>query len=182
MWNLTVIMTRDRWCDGNTVTATALVSVNMCNIMYNNMCDRPWGFSSLMRDTKQCLIVTGDSPSLGACDSGTRALESSSLTLVLLLLVSRQITRSFLATLADTLWDRCPGGYRGRDAVVNHLSVLSINQWITMMIHSINQKVWTPTHSRVFLYFLLFSTLYNNSEDMKTMKHIWNHVVTKKVF
>ena len=28
----------------------------------------------------------------------------------------------------------------------------------------------TPTHSRVFLYFLLFSTLYNNSEDIKTMK------------
>jgi hypothetical protein len=41
----------------------------------------------------------------------------------------------------------------------------------------------TPTHSRVFLYFLkLFSTLQNNSDDIKTMKwHIWNHVVTKKV-
>ena len=29
----------------------------------------------------------------------------------------------------------------------------------------------------------IFSTLYNNSEDVKTMKkHIWNHVVTRKVF
>ena len=28
----------------------------------------------------------------------------------------------------------------------------------------------TPTHSKVFLYFLLFSTLLNNSEDNKTMK------------
>ena len=28
----------------------------------------------------------------------------------------------------------------------------------------------TPTNSRVFLYFLLFSTLYNKSEDIKTTK------------
>ena len=33
-----------------------------------------------------------------------------------------------------------------------------------------------------YLYFLLFSTLLINTEDIKTMKeHIWNHAVNKNV-
>ena len=46
----------------------------------------------------------------------------------------------------------------------------------------IQSKVWTHSHSVVFLYSFLFSTLQINTEYIKTMKeHIWNDVVNKKV-
>ena len=48
-------------------------------------------------------------------------------------------------------------------------------------VYSASQKCGHTYSFQGFCLFLLFSTLYNNSEDIKPMKlHIWNHVVTKK--
>jgi hypothetical protein len=54
---------------------------------------------------------------------------------------------------------------------------------LTFSVHTVPVKgLDTSTLSRVFLYFLLFPALQNNSEDINTRKrHTWNPVVSKKV-
>jgi hypothetical protein len=52
---------------------------------------------------------------------------------------------------------------------------------VGMYRYSTSQKFGHTYSFQGFSLFLLFSTLQNNSGDVKTMKHIWKHVVTKKL-